>query len=1435
MTAPAVKIFMILSLMLASLLNVFVVESPSYAKEMVAAAHEITARYPDVRVVIRTTEQVLEMPAADLKHSLEQASVVVLGRIYGDVAERIHQAFGSANTSQIVFAAHSDFSIYELSRFGTDRPFRSVTHEDIEKISSGTLNPQDIPQLRRWGRSFGYVVAKGPGNFRNLFLDLLSDIDSRYRPEPVRIPPGAFIYKDGFIYAEADSFAAHIQPNRSTVAIIDHDSYYHSGDIEIEDKLSAELESAGLNALPIFAGWGSPTEAALRNFVQVKRDAWDIRAIISLQSFVLGGDQAREDVSKLFHELRLPVFRAMRMTKRSPDEWLLSADGLPWGSVYYQIAMPELQGMIEPIPVAAEVAMTVDKQTGAAISSFVPIDSRIHRVVDRISRWIQLQKKPNSQKRVALIYYNHPPGKQNIGADYLNVPETIMELVRSLARDGYDVRNTPPNGEVLVDLLMRRGINVANWAPGQRRLLAEKAETLAASDYLRWYDTLDPIARNEIEAGPLAYVDAVIDRALKLEDKSVARFQVERVLKETAAFIDNYPEGIRNRAAPLMEEITKNALDRFDGRPNNFADLKRQFEAVNIEGLSGWGKPPGNTMVTDHGDFIIPGLTMGNIFVGPQPQRGWQGNAESLHTSNVVPPHHQYLAFYEYLRDVFKADVIVHIGRHSSYEWLPGKQVALADFDYPDIVVESIPAVYLYTVDGVGEGLQAKRRGLSTIIDHLIPPLKTTELYGPILDVQQLLEQYEAQEITERRAVIAREIRSRIRQNNFASDLGEGILGMPDDQLVHDLGHYLEELKTTLLPFGLHTFGKAWPQEEVDLLATSMASLGTGDVAVFKTAIENSFSDETSAFLSALRAEYVDPGKGNDPVRTPEVLPTGRNFYALDASVMPTKISYELAKQLVKDALSKHPQPPEKVGAVLWAVETSRDEGTMLSFILQLLGVEPVWDARGLVKELKVIPAEKLGRQRIDVVITTSGLFRDLFAQLLLIEDRAFHYALAASYHTIVGNNGELKLALDGVLKDIPESDRGREPLEMNAVARHWITAAGIALKRGESVDRAGERALLRIFGPAEGAYGAGINRIVEQAWSWNTREQVADAYLGKMAHGYSGKSWGVIDPEEYRTALTGIQESFHSRATNLYGVVDNDDYFDYFGGLSLAIERVNGRAPENYVLFYADPKQSRVDTLEHFLTKEMRSRYYNPEWIKGMMKEGYAGARTISNKFLEFAWGWQVTNPEIIRDWMWDDVNDIYFHDKYRLGITRWFHDERQAPAMINMASIMLTAANKGFWKAAPGTLRDLANTLGMLVVRYGPSCSAHVCGDLQTIERSRQLMNPVLAASYSRAMQAALAGGGYSGRPSPSGVAKNSRSKPLFDFTVDHLPSGAAATDDFVDIVLQRIERMRDQDWGTVFLWLIAVLLPSGIAVFFVRDRYYRRRGSGITPLLS
>jgi cobaltochelatase CobN len=316
---------------------------------------------------------------------------------------------------------------------------------------------------------------------------------------------------------------------------------------------------------------------------------------------------------------------------------------------------------------------------------------------------------------------------------------------------------------------------------------------------------------------------------------------------------------------------------------------------------------------------------------------------------------------------------------------------------------------------------------------------------------------------------------------------------------------------------------------------------------------------------------------------------------------------------------------------------------------------------------------------------------------------------------------------------DSPERYLRDDPLASNYVAKHWVEQ----LEQMPSLG--GELALARIFGPAEGAYGAGISRVIEQAWTWQHRSQVAEVYLQRMSHAYTAREWGISQPRLYQEALRGVDLSFHSRATNLYGVVDNDDYFDYFGGLSMAIEKVNGWVPGNYVLFHADPERSRIEPLERFLTRELRTRYFNPEWITGMMREGYAGARTVSNKFVEFTWGWQVTNPDIIRDWMWDEVVDVYVRDKHNLGVARWLSERQNAAAMTNIAAILLTAAEKGFWRASPETLSELATRMGELVAQHGPACSAHVCGNVHTQQFAAQWMRPELRARFAAVMAAA------------------------------------------------------------------------------------------------
>jgi cobaltochelatase CobN len=1475
----------VLALALASVVGVanaeaqvFAVESPSYVRQIVEAAHQIVKQHPDLRFVVRTTEQVVDEDDEMLRRAIADSNVIVLGRVYGDVGQKLARAFAATNLrGKTIFAVYSDPEVIRLTRLN-DRPVLEGASASTLKEISDSLGGDDPaaalaewqrrqPELRAWTEAVAYVSAKGPVNFRNLFLYLLAMTDrgGGFRPAPVDPVPPYFVYANGQIVRDLSDIGLAKDPDRPVVAIVDYDSYFHSGDLKLLDALSETLTAAGFRPVPIIARWGESTYRALKEFLVDGRAGMQLAAIVSLQSFVLGGDQARDEVSALVREIGVPVFRGIRLPKRSPDVWKTSEDGLPWSSVYYQVAVPELQGVIEPILVGAERENVVDEVTGASISVFEPIPERISKMVRRIKNWHALQTKPSAEKRIAIVYYNHPPGKQNVGADYLNVPATILEVLKLFESSGYEVGDYPRDEQALLDVLLARGINVADWARGLQQTVARESFSVAGVDYSRWFRELPTVAQAEVRDGPLAYIRELVELARPLEDKSEILTTIDRFSNELVGFVETFDASRKDRAVELIEQFRERLKARATERlpsGSSLSDetpiraLASQIQALALEGVSGWGVEPGTVFVTEGGrDLVIPGVEYGNVFLGPQPQRGWQADVDALHSSTIVPPHHQYLAFYYYIHEVFRADAIIHVGRHSSYEWLPRKQVALADFDFPDIVIGDTPALYLYTVDGVGEGLQAKRRGLSVVVDHLIPPLKTTELYGSVLELQQLVEQYEAQDLAPRREAIARDLRKRIKEGHFASDVGDEVLSYDDDKLVHTVGHYLEELKTTFLPYGLHTFGKPWTPEKVEVLAESMWRMnpdGDGQKRQeFSVLIEASFDAERKSLIRALDGRYVEPGKGNDPIRTAEALPTGRNFFALDASVMPTRISYELARVLVTDATGLRDPLPDKIAAILWAVETVRDEGTMVSFVLQMLGVQPEWDVRGLVKDLRAVPLADLGRPRIDVVVSTSGLFRDLFGQLVVLLDKAFRVSLAASYHAIVRERPHLKSELDLVLSVLeePERYRGNDPLTQNGIARHWVAQLEAAPALG------GELAIARIFGPAEGAYGAGINRVIEQAWTWDHRTQISDVYIQRMSHAYTARAWGVSRPQLYQAALAGVSLSFHSRATNLYGVLDNDDYFDYFGGLSMAVERANGRVPGSYVLFNADPARSRIEPLERFLTREMRSRYFNPEWIDGMMREGYSGARTVSNKFVEFAWGWQVTNPDIIRDWMWNEVVDVYLRDKYDLGVTAWLSQRQNSGALQNIAAILLTAADKGFWRASPDTLTEIATHMGTLVAQFGPTCSAHSCGNLDTVQFAERLMSPDLRRRFAAVMAEAL----HARAPQTSGSAQGDRDQSAGGAqrvagaqraeaqsagrSVDRtgrraafpLPLGLTSSLDprsaaFVSLNLMRLH---PPDYALLLLAFGMLVLPCSCVLSFVRQRWLRRSRSGPSHL--
>ncbi|MBU2226972.1 MAG: cobaltochelatase subunit CobN [Proteobacteria bacterium] len=375
----------------------------------------------------------------------------------------------------------------------------------------------------------------------------------------------------------------------------------------------------------------------------------------------------------------------------------------------------------------------------------------------------------------------------------------------------------------------------------------------------------------------------------------------------------------------------------------------------------------------------------------------------------------------------------------------------------------------------------------------------------------------------------------------------------------------------------------------------------------------------------------------------------------------------------------------------LWAEETIRNEGAMESQVLFLMGVRPKWDQRGRVTGIEAIPRKELGRQRIDVTLVPSGLYRDLFSNLMVMLDDAVTLA-----------------------RNQDEND--------NLLRAHVLKTKKMLMEKGIAEDKAERLASVRIFTEPSGAYGTNLANVIPRSNSWDNEKQVADVYFMRMSHLFGQGFWSAKEEEGsedisrtlLKSALSGSKMAIHSRSSNLYATLDNDDFFQYLGGTALAIRTLDGKTPEVYVTNLANPKMPKQETLEKVMGREMRSRYLNPEWIKAMMGEGYAGARFV-DKVVEHLWGWQVTVPEAVDAAKWSELYETYILDKNGLDIKGLFRQARNMHAYQSLVARMLETVRKDYWKADDKVVERLAGGYAQSVQEVGLACCDHTCNNPQ------------------------------------------------------------------------------------------------------------------------
>lgn len=1332
--------------LLAQAATLFGIVTERAAPTAIEAAHRHLASHPNDRILLRTPAQMMAASDKQLAQWLGSADSVLAVSVFGEPARRLKDVLARHTKSQTpILAMNGEASLSLMSRDASGslanfpaETLRQLTLENPPESALTAANAQ--PPARHWLAVRRIWQAGGIENTQALFAHRLDPRQplAPIKPEPtLRLRVGQQELSDAAAWGNPDKLGLKAVP---TVVVLD----LANMDGGAPAAICRRINQQGLPCVQVLSRWGGASREALERLPELIAPARPA-ALVVLQDFVVGAAEGREAVTDAFKKIDVPVFKAIRLTERSATQWRLSPDGLPADSVQYRVALPELQGIGQPIVVSALGQARPDKLTGIESRPPVVLAAEVDRLSARLGRWLALRAKANRDKRVAVIYYNHPPGRQNIGADNLDVPASLFDMLHALKAAGYTVGDLPASPEELLDQIMAHGVNLPEDRAALKELSAA-VDGVKAADYARWFETLSARVQGEMTDGPLGRLHAEVLEAEQANEKAVGRKRVDAVLKELHHLVEGADHPKRQAAIRDLKALEAGYLACLADKPGRhctrLAPLNRRLTGYGIEGLKGWGATPGKVMV-EGGRLLVPGMTFGNVFIGPQPPRGWEVDEELLHANTSVTPPHQYLAFYHWLRDRFKADAVVHVGRHSTYEFLPGKAVGLAADDYPSLIAADLPGIYPYIVDGVGEGTQAKRRGLAVMVDHLTPPLAATPLYDQLLALRQVVESFEAASSESLKAQAARTMREQVIALNLKAELeasmadvlavrGIGFEAADDDLLAHEVGHYLTKLQEKFMPYGLHIFGRNWSQQALDLMLDSMKKGGIDDPAI-SAKLADSPRLEMLGLLAGLDGRYIPPGKGNDPLRSPESLPTGRNFHAVDGDILPTRVGYQLGEKLAIKSVDRSKSDQGSEGVILWASDAVRDEGVMVAFALAMMGAEPVWNARGIVTDVRLKP----GAVRRDVIVTTSGLFRDLYPNLNNLIDRAGRLALAASAAGLAQQRPELKEALTAALGPVSTAQWSSEPISNNRVAREWLIRFQALQGQGMTTVDAGHAAAQRIFGDAPGAYGTGVNRLTERSGAWRERDEIGRAYRNRMGHAYGLDDSGEAAHAAFDSALDGIKRTYHGRASNLYGLLDNNDAFDYLGGLSLAIEGRTGQPPEAMILQHAEPGRADVEPLTTALLGELRGRFLNPAWLKPLMEHGYAGARTMGTEFLENLWGWQVTRPDLVKNWAWDEVKAVYFDDSQKLGLPQFLGQGHNAHVKAHMLAIFMVAAEKGFWKTDAATIRQMGGELARLVAKNGLPGSGHTAPN----HPMWQWLAPQLDAAEAQALGVTLA----------------------------------------------------------------------------------------------
>jgi len=667
--------------------------------------------------------------------------------------------------------------------------------------------------------------------------------------------------------------------------------------------------------------------------------------------------------------------------------------------------------------------------------------------------------------------------------------------------------------------------------------------------------------------------------------------------------------------------------------------------------MEAWGAPEDDPSVRD-GHFTVRVAPHGKLIAAIQPDRGNSLDRKASYHDPDLPPRHAYVAFYLWLREVVGIHAMIHLGTHGTLEWLPGKAMALSSSCLPSALLGGIPVAYPFIVNNPGEAAAAKRRLGAVTIGHLTPPLKPAGLGNDTLELERLIDEYAAADGLDRRrtALLRQEILDRAAAAGLLAESGAGRAQTGEDQLAR-LDAYLCDVKDLQIRDGLHIFGRApEPDRRAEFLASLVQSNPALDPAQLAARFDQAAAREREALIAALAGRFVAPGPSGAPTRgRADVLPTGRNLYAVDPRAVPTRSAVVLAEKAAKELLRRHVQDhgdwPRALVMDVWGSATMRTGGEDLALALLLMGARPVWDqGSNRVTGIEILPLAELDHPRVDVTLRISGLFRDAFETQIALFDEAVR-AIAA--------------------RD--------EPDDWNPLA---AAARGLT---GE----AWRRATARIYGAAPGDYGAGVTERVERG-AWKARADLGSDYLAASATAYGKGIDGLADADGFAQRIRQADAFLHQQDHAEIDLLDSLDYAAYEGGFAAAADKL-GSAPALYHTDISRPEAPRVRTLVEEIARIVRGRAANPNWIEGMMRHGYRGAAEVTRS-VEGLFAFAATLPARL-DPQFDALYDATLGDNAVDGFLR----KENPAAREAMAARFDEAIRRDLWRPRRNSVAQL------------------------------------------------------------------------------------------------------------------------------------------------